>query len=122
MAVVEQQQAVLADQPSPALGLIYPLQDEMPRGGFLDRINLPRPQEKSVHLGGYVWIEFVLISAGSFSMGSEDGNDQRPVHTVTITKPFYMGKYEVTQGQWKAVMGNSPTLAKPAYRTATTRG
>ncbi len=72
-------------------------------------------------------MEFVRIPAGSFHMGSppsEEGRDnsEGPVHEVRITKPFYMGKYEVTQAQWKAVMGttlsqqhdkaNSPWLLK----------
>ena len=35
-------------------------------------------------------------------MGSEKGDDEKPVHKVTITRPFYMGVYEVTQAQWKA--------------------
>jgi len=55
-------------------------------------------------------MEFVRIPAGSFHMGSppsEEGRDDNegPVHEVRITKPFYMGKYEVTQAQWEAVMG-----------------
>ena len=46
--------------------------------------------------------EFVLIPAGSFQMGSNDGeNDNKPVHKVTITKPFYMGKCEVTQAEYE---------------------
>ena len=66
--------------------------------------------EKSVDLGNGVTMEFVLIPAGSFYMGSpssEKGRagDEGPVRRVQITKPFYMGKYEVTQVQWKAVMG-----------------
>ena len=45
---------------------------------------------------------FVLIPAGTFQMGSIDGyDDNKPVHVVTITKPFYMGKYEVTQAEYK---------------------
>jgi len=57
-------------------------------------------------------MEFVRIPAGSFYMGSpssEEGRDDNegPVHQVQITKPFYMGKYEVTQAQWKAVMGTT---------------
>ena len=45
---------------------------------------------------------FVLIPAGSFKMGSNDGyDDNKPVHEVTITKPFYMGKYEVTQAEYE---------------------
>ncbi|MBP3562471.1 MAG: formylglycine-generating enzyme family protein [Treponema sp.] len=45
---------------------------------------------------------FVLIPAGSFKMGSKDGyDDNKPVHEVTITKPFYMGKYEVTQAEYE---------------------
>ena len=48
-------------------------------------------------------------------MGSEKGdNDEKPVHKVTITKPFYMGKYEVTQEQWEAVMGSNPSNFKGA--------
>ena len=45
---------------------------------------------------------FVLIPAGSFQMGSNEGyDDNKPVHDVTITKPFYMGKYEVTQAEYE---------------------
>ena len=45
-------------------------------------------------------MEFVFIPAGTFKMGSDAGDqDERPVHQVTISKAFYMGKYEVTQGQ-----------------------
>src|SRR5262249_44156422 len=58
-----------------------------------------------------IGMEFVLIPAGTFKMGSDSGDtDERPVHQVTISKPFYLGKYEVTQGQWQAVMGNNPSL------------
>ncbi len=54
--------------------------------------------------------EMVVIPAGSFEMGAEDYRDSvRPVHVVRIDKPFSMGKAEVTQGQWKAVMGNNPS-------------
>ena len=48
--------------------------------------------------------EMVLIPAGRFMMG--DRGDKRQ---VTLTKPFYMGKYEVTQEQWESVMGNNPS-------------
>ena len=45
---------------------------------------------------------FVLVEAGTFKMGSNDGySDNKPVHEVTITKPFYMGKYEVTQAEYE---------------------
>lgn len=60
-----------------------------------------------------IGMEFVLIPAGTFQMGS-DPNDreaapsERPRHRVTISKPFYLGKYEVTLAQWEAVMGSSP--------------
>jgi formylglycine-generating enzyme required for sulfatase activity len=58
----------------------------------------------------------VLIPGGSFEMGSpaaEEGRDDEegPVHTVRVS-PFWMGKYEVTQGQWEAVMGSNPSYFK----------
>ena len=52
--------------------------------------------------------EMVVIPAGSFEMGSNDDVDSRPVHRVNIAG-FLLGKIEVTQGQWKAVMGNNPS-------------
>jgi formylglycine-generating enzyme required for sulfatase activity len=64
----------------------------------------------SLDLGGGVKLELVLIPAGTFSMGSDDGaEDERPVHKVAISKPFYIGKYPVTQQQWQAVMGDNPS-------------
>jgi formylglycine-generating enzyme required for sulfatase activity len=57
-----------------------------------------------------IGMEFVLIPAGEFLMGSNEGDDnERPAHRVRITEPFYMGKYEVTQAQWEAVMGTNPS-------------
>ena len=57
-------------------------------------------------------MKFVLIPAGSFSMGSPPGQgyeDERPVRTVTITKPFYIGMYEVTQLEYQMLIGENPS-------------
>ncbi len=56
-------------------------------------------------------IDFVLVPAGTFTMGSAKISNATP-HQVTITKPFYMGKYQVTQVQWKAIMENNPSFFK----------
>ena len=61
-------------------------------------------------------MEFVRINPGTFMMGSPSneagrwGNETQ--HQVTISRGFELGKYEVTQGQWKAVMGSSPSYFK----------
>jgi formylglycine-generating enzyme required for sulfatase activity len=67
-------------------------------------------------------MEFVLIPAGEFLMGSPEADedaydDEKPQHRVTIGRPFYLGKYEVTQAQWRAVMGGNPSEFKgrPAH-------
>ena len=54
--------------------------------------------------------EMVVIPAGSFEMGGT-GSDETPVHRVTL-RSFSMGKTEVTQGQWRAVMGDNPSNFK----------
>jgi formylglycine-generating enzyme required for sulfatase activity/serine/threonine protein kinase len=60
-----------------------------------------------------IGMELILVPAGSFMMGSTNGSgDEKPVHEVRISQPFYMGKYEVTQAQWQAVMGNNPSYFK----------
>ena len=54
--------------------------------------------------------QFSLIPAGSFQMGSLNGDDdERPVHTVNITQAFLLQRTEVTQHQWKAVMDSLPS-------------
>jgi formylglycine-generating enzyme required for sulfatase activity len=69
-----------------------------------------------VELGKDVNLEMVLIPAGKFKMGSpaseKDRRDNENQHEVTLTKPFYMGKYEVTQEQWEAVMGYNYSYSK----------
>jgi len=70
--------------------------------------------DKVIDLGGGVKLEMVYIPAGSFIMGTPENDPDRgstgyegPQHKVNITKGFYMGKYEVTQAQWKAVTGDT---------------
>ena len=52
-------------------------------------------------------IEFVLIQPGTFIMGDDSISQAKPAHEVTLTRPFYMGKYPVTQEQWTAQMGSN---------------
>jgi formylglycine-generating enzyme required for sulfatase activity len=69
----------------------------------------PVPSPRPTQFG----MEFVRIQAGSFMMGSNNGDsDEKPVHRVTISNGFEMGKYEVTQLQWRAIMGNNPSYFK----------
>jgi formylglycine-generating enzyme required for sulfatase activity len=78
------------------------------------------PDDKPLALKTYtnsIGMEFVLVPAGSFMMGSPDSDKhaekkEKPQHKVNISKPFYLGKYEVTQEQWEAVMGNNPSRDK----------
>ena len=58
-------------------------------------------------------MEFVQVPAGEFLMGSESEEAiymEQPVTRVRISRGFYLGKYEVTQGQWQAVMGSNPSF------------
>ena len=68
-------------------------------------------KEEITDLGKDVKLEMILIPAGKFVMGSPASEKGHRVnetqHEVTLTKPFYMGKYEVTQEQWDAVMINN---------------
>lgn len=62
-------------------------------------------------LGNGVKLEMIAIPGGSFQMGSEDYSDTKPVNKVTLS-PFHIGKFQVTQAQWKAVMGYNPSYFK----------
>jgi formylglycine-generating enzyme required for sulfatase activity len=65
-------------------------------------------------------IELVLIPPGTFQMGCSPSiqygcsNHENPVHSVTLTNAFYIGRYEVTQAQWTARMGSNPSAFQSA--------
>jgi formylglycine-generating enzyme required for sulfatase activity len=64
-----------------------------------------------------IGMKFVLIPAGTFMMGADKNfesayDNELPRHQVRISKPFYLGVYEVTQQEWTAVMGNNPSYFK----------
>ena len=76
-------------------------------------LNMPWREEED--LGNGIKLEVVLVPAGKFMMGSPKKEvDDETQHEVTLTKSFYMGKYEVTQEQWEAVMGKNPSDTKGA--------
>lgn len=56
-----------------------------------------------------IGMKFTLIPAGEFMMGSEEYYWSKPVRTVKIRTPFYLGINPVTQREWKAIMGNNPS-------------
>ena len=100
-------------------------EEEKERAAFIDEVEkkckdrakelgLPGVEEQELVEG--VHLEMVLIPAGKFVMGSpeseKDRFDNETQYEVTITKPFYMGKYAVTQEQWEVVMGNNPSETK----------
>ena len=59
-------------------------------------------------------IDMVHVEAGTFTMGATQEmenpyEDEKPTHQVTLTNDYYIGKYEVTQALWQAVMSNNPS-------------
>jgi formylglycine-generating enzyme required for sulfatase activity len=79
--------------------------------GYVFQAQSPRPSTKAPDM------EFVRIAPGEFMMGCSPGDqqcapDENPRHRVQITKSFEIGKYEVTQAQWVALMGENPSSNK----------
>ena len=78
----------------------------------------PTPQEPDIPQGNEETLTFTvdgvtfkmkLVEAGTFQMGSTEYSREQPIHSVTISKDYYLGETEVTQALWKAVTGYSPT-------------
>ena len=62
--------------------------------------------EKSKNIDSVTGMEFVFVKGGCFQMGDafgDGGSDEKPVHEVCVSD-FYLGKYEVTMGEWEKVM------------------
>jgi formylglycine-generating enzyme required for sulfatase activity len=98
------------------------LRGKRPSGAraFLDRL-LPgavpapaAPQAPVREITNSIGMKLALIPAGTFLMGSPSGeegrgSDEGPQHKVTITRPFYMGVYQVTQEEYERVVGSNPS-------------
>jgi formylglycine-generating enzyme required for sulfatase activity len=103
----------------------YPLWDgKEPVAAYAKRAKL-KPAE-TLDLGGGVALEMVLIPAGAFTMGSPDSEIKTEEHTghepprkVTITRPFYLSKYEITQAQFAKVLGEDTSKTKGEKLPAT---
>lgn len=66
---------------------------------------------KTLVLPGGAKLEMAYLQPGEFAMGFDSGfKATEPVHRVTLTRGFWMGRTEVTQAQWRAVMGNNPSF------------
>jgi formylglycine-generating enzyme required for sulfatase activity len=78
------------------------------------------PRELTLDIGDGLTMEMVYIKPGTFVMGGESTTDGRfecvevPKHEVTLTRGFYLGKYEVTQAQYEAIMGTNPSRSTKA--------
>ena len=81
-------------------------------------VNVGQASTHIADLNGSVQLEMIWVNPGTFSMGQSDISSAAPVHDVTLSKGFYLGKYEVTQAQYEAVMtGNTDSLsATPSTR------
>jgi formylglycine-generating enzyme required for sulfatase activity len=103
----------------------YPLWDgKEPVAAYAKRAKL-EPMV-ALDLGGGLHLEMVLVPAGTFTMGSPDSELKTEEHTgheplrkVTITRPFYLSKYEITQAQFAKVMGEDTSKTKGEKLPAT---
>ena len=69
------------------------------------------PANYATDLNSTVSLEMIWVESGTFTRGQNDITNASPEHEVTLTNGFYLGKYEVTQAQYEAVMtGNSDNL------------
>jgi formylglycine-generating enzyme required for sulfatase activity len=79
-----------------------------------DRLPAARAQKKVKVITNSIGMKLARIPAGKFTMGSPASEAEREsdesAHEVTISKPFYLGVFEVTQGQYQKVMGKNPSF------------
>ena len=105
---------VVPSSATPSVKLPAKASTVVPFDGFTSSLpNKAVLQSIIVLLPGNAPLELVYIPSGTFMMGSPkseymrfDGEEQ---HRVTLRKEFWLGRYEVTQGQWMAVMGSNPS-------------
>lgn len=96
--------SLLEAQPDPAIVTSASLRAAIEATGFAWRV-----RDEATH------IEMVLIPPGTFSMGCSPSLQsaclvsEQPVHDVTLTRPFYLARHELTQSQWAAMMGTNPS-------------
>ena len=90
--------------------LYYQGQDVL--GAELHKSSVPTGATHVVDLNATVKLQMIRVEPGTFAMGSPLSEANRrsdeTQHQVTLTKPFYLGKYEVTQAQYEAVMTGNP--------------
>jgi formylglycine-generating enzyme required for sulfatase activity len=75
------------------------------------KLGRSRPIKKEEYTNS-IDMKFALIPAGEFIMGSNEYDSEKPEHEVTISKPFYLGVYPVTQQEWNTVMKKNPSRFK----------
>ena len=97
---------VLEHAPDPAVVISPVLRDAIVAAGYPWRVRDIGTQ-----------IEMTLVPPGTYLRGCSEGSFsypcwgiELPTHTVTLTNPFYIGRYEVTQAQWQAQMGSNPSF------------
>ena len=104
--MIESDRACATDGDSSPTGGVNPAETQVNQG-----------RDTTVTLPGGATMEFVWIEPGTFIMGSPETEEGRgvqvgPQHEVTISNGFWLGKYELTQGQWLAVMESTPWSGK----------
>ena len=72
-----------------------------------------KPPDEDGVITNSIGMKLKLIKPGEFNMGSEKGKaNKKPIHKEKITRPFYIGVYEVTQEQYEKIMGKNPSKFK----------
>ncbi len=96
---------MVVDVSSGANATSYPVSylNQVPDGGWTDEYKTTKIVLRFIEQGTFI------MGSPSDELGRWSGED---LHQVTITRPFYMGVFEVTQKQWKLVMGNNPSYLK----------
>ena len=122
--------SVAVTTPSGSASLASAFTYVVPNGWYIVLEQAPNPAvvtnvtlRNAITASGLPWriqdtssgIEMLLVPAGTFTMGcsasTQDAcsSNESPMHQVTLTQAFYMGRYEVTQAQWTAKMGSNPS-------------
>ncbi len=92
----------------------HPPTSTAPAGAAKKPRVIPGPVDLTLDLGSGVKLELVRIAAGEYQMGSppteeHHAADEAPRHVVKIARPFFIGRFEVTQAQWQSMLGADPS-------------